>query len=325
MFKKNKKYDEIIKKIKKYEKIICVRHINPDGDSYGSSMGFAQFIRENFKNKKVYVDGKNVDYLNFLGKNDVLYKTDYIDALVIVFDTSIKSRIDSEFWHYGKEIIKIDHHIHSNIEDEKFAHFEIIEDTVISTCQIVAKIIFQSKLKISKETAKLLYTGIVTDSGRFRFNNTNSDTFKVASKLLDTKLNINEIYNKLYIHDLDYLKVQKICISKIKTTKAGIGYIFFTNEDLEKDKLLKPENIKLHLNIMNNIKEIKIWLLGIEDKKYNCIKISIRSSKYIINEVAIKYNGGGHKLSSGCKINDWKESINLLNDLDQIIKLKKII
>jgi bifunctional oligoribonuclease and PAP phosphatase NrnA len=88
---------KIINKIKEYDKIICLRHIDADGDAYGSAMGLAQLIKDNFPSKKVFTDGKNNENLSFLGKNDQLIKEDYQNSLVIVCDTANQERIDSEY------------------------------------------------------------------------------------------------------------------------------------------------------------------------------------------------------------------------------------
>lgn len=88
---------QIINKIQLHHKIICLRHIDADGDAYGSTMGLTQLIKDNFPQKQVSTDGKNQENLSFLGKNDQLTKTDYHNSLVIICDTANRERIDSEY------------------------------------------------------------------------------------------------------------------------------------------------------------------------------------------------------------------------------------
>ena len=90
-------YRKIINKIKKYSTIICLRHIDADGDAYGSAMGLAQLIKDNFPEKQVFTDGKNNENLDFLGKNNQLKKKDYQNSLVIICDTASRERIDSQY------------------------------------------------------------------------------------------------------------------------------------------------------------------------------------------------------------------------------------
>ena len=88
---------KIINKIKEHDTIICLRHTDADGDAYGSSMGLAQLIRDNFPQKKVFPDGENNESLSFLGKNERLTEKDYQNSLVIVCDTANQERIDSQY------------------------------------------------------------------------------------------------------------------------------------------------------------------------------------------------------------------------------------
>jgi len=90
-------YRKIINKIKKHSTIICLRHIDADGDAYGSAMGLAQLIKDNFPEKQVFTDGKNNENLDFLGKNNQLKKKDYQNSLVIICDTASRERIDSQY------------------------------------------------------------------------------------------------------------------------------------------------------------------------------------------------------------------------------------
>jgi len=88
---------KIVNKIKEYNKIICLRHADADGDAYGSAMGLTQLIKDNFPQKQVFTDGKNNESLSFLGKNDQLAEKDYHQSLVIICDTANKERIDSKY------------------------------------------------------------------------------------------------------------------------------------------------------------------------------------------------------------------------------------
>lgn len=308
----------ILEKIKQYQTIICLRHINPDGDAYGSSMGIAQFIKDNFPNKRVLVDGKDVSYLDFLGKSDKVSKEDYKDALIFVLDTNNIERIDSKYFNLGKEIIKIDHHPEYNHLSINYANIKIVDSSCISNCQLLTRILIKTGLKISKKCARFLYTGLITDSNRFLYKMVNFETFDIASYLIKTGINISNIYQNLYLRNFDSLLLDSYFISKIRITKTEIGYIKLIKEEIIKKKLSKEE-IKSKLFLMSNIKEIKIWFIAFENLETGLININLRSSNYIVNEVAKKYNGGGHKLASGAKIKSWTVLKSFINDLEKCI------
>lgn len=310
---------KIVSKIKEYNKIICLRHIDADGDAYGSSMGLAQLIKDNFPQKQVFTDGKNNESLSFLGKNNQLVEKDYHDSLVIVCDTANQERIDSEYWNLAKEKIKIDHHI----KGENYANYEWIDSTYSATCEMLGELAVNANLKVSKEVANFLLLGIITDSGRFLYNNTTSRTFQIAAFLLRKDADLNFLCANLYQQSLNLLKFKGYVLNNFALTKWGVAFIKITLAVLKKYNISQLE-AKSVINILSNIKEIKIWLLAIE-KEEGLIKISIRSSQYVINEVAERYSGGGHKLAAGAKMKKWAELDNLINDLDNLISQNNFV
>ncbi|KLL03144.1 MAG: DHH family protein [Mycoplasmataceae bacterium CE_OT135] len=306
-------YQKIINKIKKHDTIICLRHIDADGDAYGSAMGLAQLIKDNFPQKKVFTDGKNNESLNFLGKNDQLTKEDYQNSLVIVSDTASQERIDSQYWKLAAEKIKIDHHI----KGENYADYEWIDPTYAATCEMLGELAMKANLKVSKKTANFFLLGIITDSGRFLYSNTTFRTFQIAAFLLQKGANANYLCTNLYQQNLNLLKFKGHVLNKFTLTKPGVAFLKITAATLRKYNINRLE-AKSVINVFANVKEIKIWLMAIEKEK-ELIKVSIRSSQYIINEIAEKYNGGGHKFAAGAKIKEWAELDNLVADLDKLI------
>lgn len=310
---KIKLHQKIINKIKEYNKIICLRHIDADGDAYGSTMGLTQLIKDNFPSKKVFTDGKNNENLTFLGKNDQLIKEDYQNSLVIICDTANRERIDSEYWSLATEKIKIDHHP----KGENYADFEWADPAYSATCEILGELAMNSNLKVSKETANFFLLGIITDSGRFLYSNTSERTFRIAAFLLEKGAELNHLCANLYQQNLNLLKFKGHVLNNFTLTKSGVAFVKITLATLRKYNISYLE-AKSVVNILANTKEIKIWLLAIEKEK-SLIKVSIRSSQYIINKVAEKYNGGGHKFAAGAKLKKWTELSNLIADLDKLI------
>jgi bifunctional oligoribonuclease and PAP phosphatase NrnA len=167
---------------------------------------------------------------------------------------------------------------------------------------MLGELAMYSSLKVSKETANFFLLGIITDSGRFLYNNTTSRTLRVAAFLLEKGANLNYLCANLYQQDLNLLKFKGYVLNNFTLTKQGVAFIKITLAILKKYNISQLE-AKTVVNILANTKEIKIWLLAIE-KEERLIKISIRSSQYTINEIAKKYNGGGHKLAAGAKIKE---------------------
>lgn len=313
-------HQKIIEKIKQHDTIICLRHVNPDGDAYGSAMGLKQFILDNFPAKNVFTDGENVDYLNFMGINDHPTQKDYENALVIICDTANKERIDSKYWSLAKYIIKVDHHENG----EEYGDLEYLDVSAVATCELVSQLLISSQLIVSKKTAEFLYTGIVTDSNRFMYSSVSSITFKIANFLLKCGVDINHIYKNLYSSSFNTLKFKAYLIENVVLTKKGVAYVKI-KDDILKQYKIDREYARSMVNILADISEIKIWLFLTEYLELNCIKASIRSRQYVINEVANKYNGGGHKLASGAKLTRWEQLHELVVDLEKLIIQNNIV
>src|SRR6266516_2148949 len=151
-----------------------------------------------------------------------------------------------------------------------------------------------ANLKVSKTAANFLLLGIITDSGRFLYNTT-PRTFQIAAFLLKKDADLNFLCTNLYQQSLNLLKFKGYIINNFVLTKQGVAFIKITLTTLKKYKVdyLEAKSI---VNVLANTRKIKVWLLAVEKEK-GLIKISIRSYQYIVNEVAEKYDGGGHKFA----------------------------
>ncbi len=308
---------KIYKEIKKYNTIVIARHIGPDPDALGSQFAIKELIKNQNPNKKVYAIGGNANRFKFFGKLDK-FEEDNItdDTLLIVLDTPDIKRIDGvDNIEKYKHIIKIDHH--PTIDD--YANLELIDDTSSSTCQLILEMIFTNHVKLTTETAKNLYLGIVADTGRFMHAYTTKETFKLVTKLLyKTNLNFTDLYEPLYMRPLSEIKFQGYIFKNMKVTDNGLAYIKITDELLKEYDVdtASAGNIISELKFVN---EILIWIFLTEDKKNNQIRANIRSRGPIINEVASQYGGGGHKLASGVRLDTWEKADKLINDLDKLL------
>lgn len=308
-------FNKVLEEIKKYNRIIIHRHGRPDGDALGSQIGLKEIIKENFPNKKVYVIGDMTERYSFIGEMDQIPNSFYSDALIFVLDCSEQSLINDERYINGEKIIKMDHHILR----ENFGDIEIVDESYESCCGLIADFAIKTDLKINKEAATALYTGIVTDSGRFRYDATTSRTFNVAAKLLEANIDYIDIYNKLYTEDLDMVLLRAKFILKMKKTEKNVAYIMTTQKDLKELNVDIFTVSRSMVNTMAGIKGIDIWANFTEDTNSKVI-VEIRSSKYNINPIAVKFGGGGHAKASGATISSFDEAYKLLDCLDELVK-----
>lgn len=186
----------ILDKIKEYKKIIIMRHIRPDGDAVGSTMGLKEILKASFPDKEILLINEDYsDYLSFMEKEDRNICDDaYGDALGIVLDTATEDRISNKKFSLCREKIKIDHHV----DIKPYGDYSWVEDQSSSVCEMITEFYmeFCAELKINKAAATCLYTGMVTDSGRFRFSSTSGDTMRRAATLLDCGIDTDTLFFK---------------------------------------------------------------------------------------------------------------------------------
>lgn len=310
-------FNKIYKAIKKYNNIVITRHISADVDALGAQIALKNIILNNFPKKKVYAIGAYSSKFKYMGtldkENDEMYK----DSLLIVLDTPIKKRIDmqtiSDMDKYSYRI-KIDHHPF----DEEFCDIEYIDDNSSSTCEIILDLCKATKLKLNKYTAERLFLGIVFDTNRFLYPCASTKTMRDCAELLDKyEINKTDLYEQTYIRNLDEIRFQGYIFQNIKVTENGVGYICISDE-IQKQFGVDPASAGNMVGYLTFIDELLVWLTFSEDKKQDTIRVSVRSRGPAINGIAMQYNGGGHKLASGIRIDSFDKVDEIIEKFDQL-------
>lgn len=314
----NNVFKQILRKIKEYDEIVIARHIGPDPDAIASTVALRDLIKYNFPNKKVYAVGSGVSRFKYIGSLDKVDEKKLTNALLIICDVPKFDRVDSANREYYKYSIKIDHHPC----DEVVCDLELVDETSSSTCQLITEFIYKMKLKIDKNIAEKLYLGIVSDSERFLLTYTTSKTLYLASKLLnDYKFDLMPLYNNLYERPINERKFESYIIDNMTITENGFGYIKISDKIIQEFKVDSGTASNM-VNDLNYIKELKTWAFSSYDEKLGLYKINIRSRGIVINEIASKFNGGGHKFASGARIKTEEEVDKLFEALDNACKNK---
>lgn len=312
-------FKEIYELIKKYDNILIARHVGVDPDAMASSCALKNSILLTFPNKKVRLAGTGSNRFSYFGKLD---KPEPVqeNTLLIVVDTPDTRRIDGvgELSQY-KEIVKIDHHPFI----EKFGNIEYIDDEASSAAQIVLELINNTDLLMDKMIAEQIFWGIISDTNRFMFNNSCVKVFYLIGDLIKKyDLDINKLYGPLYARPLSEVRLEGYIATNLTVTENGVAYIKISDKTLQdyKTDAASPGNM---IGNFNYIDEVIVWLFITEDVKNNNYRISIRSRGPIINNIAEKFNGGGHKYASGAKLTTLEEADKLIEALDETCKKYK--
>ncbi len=310
--------NSVLEKIKEYDRIFIFRHIRPDGDCVGSSKGLCEILRLSFPEKDIrVVDWQKCDYLEFLGiEEESVDDSLYADALALVVDTATSERISNQKFSLCREVVKIDHHI--PVED--YGVINWVEEHSSSTCEMISRFYleFKDQLKINERAATFIYTGMVTDSGRFRFRNVSGDTMRAAGTMLEVGIDTDRLYANLYIDDFDQLKFKAHVYNKMKITENGVAYIHVTAK-MQEQFALTAERASASVSYLDSIRGSLIWLAFI-DNADGTIRVRLRSRFVTINEIAEKYRGGGHDCASGATLYKKSEIRKLLADADAHLK-----
>ena len=309
-------FTQLLEKIKEFDTIVIHRHSNPDGDALGSQIGLKNIIKENFPEKTVYVVGDMTARFSFMedSEMDTVEDSVYENALAIVLDTSASHLISDERYKSAKATARMDHHIFC----EKICEVEVTDTSYESCCGLITEFAIQSDLRLNSLAAKSLYTGMVTDSGRFRYDSTTSQTFRLASRLLEEKFDTGEVYAGLYADDFEHVKLRAQFILKICFTDCKVAYIYTTKEELASYGVSTFTISRGMVGTMGDLRGVDIWVNFTETDEG--VLAELRSSKYNINPVAVKYGGGGHQKASGATLKDRAEAMMMLEDLNEIIR-----
>ncbi|MFB1050842.1 bifunctional oligoribonuclease/PAP phosphatase NrnA [Paraliobacillus sp. JSM ZJ581] len=305
--------DAIIKKIKEYNRIIIHRHVRPDPDAYGSQVGLAKIIQSSFPKKEVFVVGDDDAGLSFLATMDDIADDLYEDALAIICDTANIARIADQRFSSAKEIIKIDHHP----EVDVYGDISWVDTNASSTSEMIVdlfKTLSNQELRMPAEAARLLYSGIIGDTGRFLFPSTTEKTFQYAAELVSYDFNRTQLYNDLYKTSLNIARLKGYILQHFTMSSQGVSAIKITKEVLDAHGLTSEQTGSI-VGVLGDIEGIKAWVIFVEED--DLIRVRLRSKGPVINEIAAEFNGGGHPLAAGATIYDWKDSEKVIAALEK--------
>lgn len=312
--------EQILTQIIQAQTIIIQRHQRPDPDAFGSQCGLAEILRASFPEKKIYQVGKKIPALEWLATQDEVADEVYQDALVIVTDTANAPRIDDQRYLLAKMVIKIDHHPN----DEPYGDLMYVNPQASSCSEIIYDLVTQShkQLKLTDEAARLLYAGIVGDTGRFLYDCTSSHTLAVASALRKYNFDAVKLSRQMDDISLPVARLSAYVWEKMTMTAHKAAYIVLSNEILEKFAL-KDAGTSDVVPLLGKIEDVVCWAVIVEQKD-GTYRLRIRSKGPVINELAKQYQGGGHPLASGARISEKNQIAQFVEQLDQIAATQEI-
>jgi len=305
--------------IKAFNTIIIAPHQRPDGDCMGTAFGMKDIIESTYPDKTVYVSGEETDYIKFLGRVDDVPDDAFHDALVIAVDTASEDRIAEKRYHTGKKLIKIDHHLNVS----SYGDIEYVDTSRPAAALIVLDwfALFQEELTMTRVGAQALFTGTLTDTGRFKYPGVDGDTFRRVAMLFDLGLDTQAVYKHLDTKSEPLVRFKGYVLLNYEKTAHGVAYIKIT-ESLVESHGVKVEEASSLVNELGVFEDCPVWVLLAEYEE-KIVRARIRSKGPAINEVATQFDGGGHKMACGANLGTWERADALLETLDDLVKTYK--
>jgi len=304
----------IKEKIETYNEIAILRHLEPDYDALGSQLGLKNLILDNYPRKKVYALGDD-NHLDALGKMDFLIKFDPKKILTIVVDVAQKHRIDDDRFLDVEDVIVIDHHQNDSDCATLFWH----DKEAIAAAEMITQLGIELGWKFSIKSAKALMTGLISDSGRFLYKGVRPHTFEMAAHLLSQGIDLDEIYQNMYLEDLEYKRIKGYALSQFVLLDSKIAYLKNAPDIKRKFNVSEFTVSRGLVGTMGQIKGVHAWV-NFTETDAGDILTEIRSAKVPLDDVARAFGGGGHQLACGCTLKNWPETALLIEAIEKKVE-----
>ncbi|MFB5509776.1 DHH family phosphoesterase [Enterococcus casseliflavus] len=308
--------EEILATIKAFDRIIIHRHQRPDPDALGSQVGLAEILRASFPKKEIYQVGGPVEGLDYLALMQTIPDDLYKGALVIVTDTANAPRVSDQRYDQGAKLIKIDHHPN----DEPYGELVWVNTKASSCSEMIVSFwqMFQNELTMTQEAARLLYAGIVGDTGRFLYPATTATTLRLAAELLDYGFDAAKINRQLDQVSRSVARLSGYVYETIEIDEIGAGKVILSQELQQRFGVVDSETSAV-VSLPGKIDEVLAWAIFVEQPE-GYYRVRMRSKGPVINEIAKRHHGGGHPLASGANAKDLEEVAVIYQEIQAAIK-----
>lgn len=310
-------FHAILEAIKDHQTIIIHRHQKPDPDAIGSQVGLAEILRHNFPDKRVLVTGYDEPTLTWLATMDQVGEHDYDGALVIVTDTANLDRIDDGRYDQGAQLIKLDHHPN----DQPYGDLCLVDTTASSASEMVTDLALTTELNLPLSAVRLLYAGIVGDTGRFLFPNATAKTFSIAGELRSYDVDFSLLMRQMDSMPAKVAKLMGYILDQLTIDETGAAYVLLTTELLNRYGVT-PNEVSLVVGSPGKIDSVESWAIFTQQDSGH-YRVNLRSKSVIINSLAKEHDGGGHPLASGAWAYSEDEVQVVWNKLKQLVAENK--
>ncbi|MEJ2219930.1 MAG: DHH family phosphoesterase [Desulfobacterales bacterium] len=304
--------DQIIQHIKDGQHILIASHAEPDGDSVGSLVALGLALKKLDKKITMYNPSPIPAVYRFLpGAGQIVRQIKAVDAydLALVLDCGDLVRIGETSAEVDKipMLINIDHHV----SNTGFGHFQLIDTNACATAEIVYRLIDALEIPFDKAIATSIYTGILTDTGSFRFSNTNRAAFAISKAMTDAGVEPHNVAQRVFgTYSLGRIKLLNMALNSIEISDNGKLSMMTVTRSMLNTTGTNTEDLDGMINYARRIEDVKVAALINEIKNgagkftnMNRYHVSLRSDSSVdVAKIAGKFGGGGHSSAAGFQI-----------------------
>ena len=300
--------DEIVAALREGESFCLSGHQNPDADVVGSQLAMASLIRRLDAHKRIHIRNsgnppRNISYLKGYDTVENVQQVNGVYDVVIVFECSGADRMGNiiDFKNQAKKVINIDHHLHN----PNFGDINFVEPETSTTAELIFKIFEHARLPLTQDEAIAIFTGLVADTGWFRYGNTNPQSHRIASALLEAGVPVADLSERMYLSkSRAAIQLLAWVLTNMKLYHDNRVALLTIPEKVFRELGATPDDTDEVVNFGLQIESVVASILIKERTTPPSVKVSLRSKgNYDINQVARLFGGGGHRNASGCGMN----------------------
>jgi phosphoesterase RecJ-like protein len=310
--------NSIIQQFNNSNKIIVITHTHPDGDAIGSLIAMGMSLEALNKKITLYCESLIPAVYRFLPEvHRVVNKIGNLNYdMAVILDCGDLSRVGQTVSYLDQipVIVNIDHHV----TNTRFGHLQLIDTSACATAEIVYRLIKQMGLPFSKSVATSIYTGILADTGSFRFSNTNKAAFAICQEMVEIGVDPHNIAQHVYgTYSLSRIKLLNLALDSIELSENGKLSIMTLTQKMFDETNTKPEDVDGLINYAQRIEDVEVAALiqehhnGNENSRTtNRFHVSLRSDgTFDVAAIAAMFGGGGHSSAAGFSIEETLSSV----------------
>lgn len=306
-------YREMMEQIQAFDRIIIHRHQRPDPDAIGSQVGLQRLLQRHFPDKQIQVVGVEEPTLTWLAQMDQVSDEDYQDALVIVTDTANKERIDDNRYQQGRYLIKIDHHPN----DEPYGDLVWVDTQASSCSEMIVAFALEAGLQLDGDSARLLYAGIVGDTGRFLYPSTSAKTFEMVARLRQEDFDAASLNRQMDTITYPIAKLTGYVYDHLEVDEWGAARLTLSQDTLKSYGVTEAETAAI-VGAPGRIASVESWAIFVQQAQGH-YRVRLRSKRHPINQIAKAHEGGGHPLASGANSYSLEENDQIYKEIQEVL------